>query len=233
MKSIVRQIGIFVMTLFLMSEVVAKEVSDYQVWTPININYKVNDKVRAFLELQPRVGNDGSHLKTGIIRPAIGYAITPEITLWAGYLMQASDNRYGNPDNYDIENRIWQGLTYKTTFNKQFIFEVRNRLEERFLDHNPNEQTRWRTRFRGEYLIDQTPLSVIASEEIFVNLHNNGYNKSIQEGFDQNRSYIGVGYRFAPEFQVETGYLKQYVGGYAGKANQNNDVWMTNFNVNF
>lgn len=107
--------------------------SDFQSWAPININAKLTGQLRGFLELQPRIGNDASNLTTAIVRPALGWAINEQATLWVGYLMQA-DSVTPDSDRYGIENRAWQGFTWRDTANeKQFIWEVRNRLEERFL----------------------------------------------------------------------------------------------------
>lgn len=219
-------------------ETQAGENTDFQTWVPININLKLGEKLRGFLEFQPRIGDDTSHLTTMIIRPAIGWAITPQITLWAGYLMSADavkDSKGRYLDRYGVENRVWQGLSWKDmTDDKQFIWEMRNRLEERFMSGKSDPSIRWRTRFRFEYLIPEfSSWSLIASEEIFVNLNDNSDDVQLQTGLNQNRGYIGVGYRFAPEFQIETGYLEQHVWRRAGKADLNNSVWMTNLNFNF
>lgn len=209
----------------------AKTTSDYQVWLPVNMNFKFSEHWRGFLELQPRLAEDATHLKTGIVRPAIGYALDHNWTLWAGYLMQASDHL---DDKYDIENRAWQGVSYKTKIlDDNFTFEARNRFEERFLPHNSDVSLRWRTRLRGEYVFPNTNISLIGSEEIFVNANDNGNDPSIHAGFDQNRAYVGLGYRFTKWFQLESGYLQQHVWGYAGKNDQNNNVWMSNLNFNF
>jgi hypothetical protein len=212
----------------------ASATSDFQSWIPININVKLTEQLRGFLEFQPRVGNDNSHLTSMIVRPAIGWAISPQATLWAGYLMSA-DSVSLTSEKYLIENRAWQGFTWKDTANdKQFIWEVRNRLEERFLPRNSDPSFRWRTRVRIEQLIpDFSSWSVIASEEIFVNLNDNENNAQLQAGAQQNRAYLGVGYRFAPEFQIETGYLYQHVWRTSPAGDQNNNVWMTNLNLNF
>jgi hypothetical protein len=208
--------------------------TDFQTWVPININVKLNDQLRGFLEFQPRVGNDTSHLTTMIIRPALGWAISQQATLWAGYLMSA-DSITPSSEKYLIENRAWQGFSWKDTANdKQFIWEVRNRLEERMLPRNSDPSIRWRTRVRVEQLIpNYSAWSVIGSEEIFANLNDNANNAQLQAGAQQNRAYMGVGYRFAPEFQLETGFLYQHVWKKDPAGDQNNKVWMTNLNFNF
>ncbi len=208
--------------------------SDFQFWVPININAKLSEQLRGFLEFQPRVGNDASHLTSMIVRPSLGWALGPNATIWVGYLMSA-DSISPSSERYRIENRAWQGFTWKdSTKDKQFIWEIRNRLEERFLPGNSDPSLRWRTRFRVEHLIPTYSfLSVIASEEIFVNLNDNAFNAQLQAGAQQNRLYLGFGYRFAPEFQIESGYLHQHVWKNAPTVDQNNGIWMTNVNLNF
>ncbi len=223
-----------IMIMALMVSTNVQATSDFQIWVPININAKLTEQLRGFLELQPRIGNNASNLTTAIVRPALGWAINEQATLWVGYLMQA-DSVTPDSDTYRIENRAWQGFTWRDTANeKQFIWEVRNRLEERFLAGNSDPNIRWRTRFRVEQLIpDRSHWSVIASEEIFVNLNDNSSNAQLQAGAQQNRLYAGLGYRFTSEFQVETGYLYQHVWRNPPSADQNNTIWMTNLNLNF
>ncbi|MGZ5051628.1 MAG: DUF2490 domain-containing protein [Methylobacter sp.] len=230
----IREIALLTALTFSANSQAASATSDFLSWVPININVKLTEQLRGFLEIQPRVGNDNSHLTTMIIRPAIGWAITPKATVWVGYLMQA-DAVNLTSDKYLIENRAWQGFTWKDTANdKQFIWEVRNRLEERFLPLNSDPNIRWRTRVRVEQLIPNfSSWSVIASEEIFVNLNDNANNVHLQSGAQQNRAYLGFGYRFAPEFQIETGYLYQHVWKKSPTGDQNNNVWMTSLNFNF
>ena len=204
---------------------------DFQIWVPVNINAKLSENWRGFLEVQPRIGNNAQDLNVAIVRPAIGYALNSNWTVWGGYLMQSTRNSTTN--DYEIENRSWQGLTFKEKYDNNIV-EVRNRLEQRFLPHNHDISHRWRTRVRVEHLFDQSPWSLIASEEIFVNLNNNDVNSNLQEGANQNRAYAGVGYRFNPNFQVETGYLNNYVfNSSPATLDQTNNVWMSNLNINF
>lgn len=223
-----------IMVMALMASVNVEADSDFQAWIPININARLTKQLRGFLEIQPRIGDDASNLTTAIVRPSLGWALNGKATLWLGYMMQA-DSVTPNSDSYRIENRAWQGFTWRDTANDdQFIWEVRNRLEERFLPRNADPSIRWRTRIRVEQLIPGwSTWSLIASEELFVNLTDNSNNVQLQAGAQQNRLYLGVGYRFAPEIQIETGYLYQYIWRNPPLADQHNNIWMTNFNLNF
>jgi hypothetical protein len=66
-----------------------------------------------------------------------------------------------------------------------------------------------------------------------VTLNDNSNNAQLQAGAQQNRLYMGVGYRFTPEVHVETGYLYQHVWKNPPTADENNNVWVTNLNFNF
>ena len=35
--------------------------SDFQTWIPVNVNVKLTDQLRGFLEFQQRIGNDNTH----------------------------------------------------------------------------------------------------------------------------------------------------------------------------
>lgn len=228
-----KKFAVLFLMLVLSTNIMAKgdPTEDFQIWVPVNINAKLGDNLRGFLEAQPRIGHNANSLDTAIVRPALGWALNDNWTVWGGYLMQSQRNASTN--DYNIENRSWQGLTYKNKFDDNIV-EVRNRLEQRFLPHNHDISHRWRTRIRVEHLIGQTPWSLIGSDEMFVNLNNNEVNANLQEGANQNRAYAGIGYRFNSNFQVESGYLNQYTFNSSAKTlDQSNNVWMSNINVNF
>lgn len=221
---------LLVLLLLMLTFSVNASKEDYQIWLPVNTNVRITEHWRGFLELQPRLSDDSTKMGVGIIRPAIGYSIDKNWTIWAGYLAQA-ESKTGEWEDYHIENRAFQGLTYNKKYDN-IVVDVRNRFEERMFSKNSDLGLRWRTRIRGEYLIDNCPFSVIASDEIFINLSDND-NNSIKSGMDQNRAYLGVGYRFNPMLQLETGYLQNHVWGNVNKDDKNNNVWMSNINLNF
>lgn len=228
-----KKLAILLLTLALSTNVLAKgdPVEDFQIWVPVNLNVKLGEQLRGFLEVQPRIVHNAESLDTGIVRPAIGWALNDKWTVWGGYLLQASRDSKSN--EYQLENRSWQGLTYKTKVDNTTI-EVRNRLEQRFLPHNGDISHRWRTRVRAEYVLPAYDrLSLIGSEELFINLNDNENDTQLQAGPAHNRAYIGVGYRFNPHAQIETGYLNQYALNWGEKVDGSNNVWMSNINLNF
>ena len=224
---------LFLVLLLLSTQAFAKDsTSDFQAWVPININVKLTDDIRGFLEIQPRIGHDLTSLDTGIVRPALGWKLADNWTIWGGYAMQSQRNSTTN--DYEIENRSWEGITYRTK-GTSGNFELRNRVEQRFLPHNHDISHRWRLRARAEYLFSsKSTWSLISSSEVFVNLNDNDVNQNLQSGMNQVRSYLGVGYRFNPSAQVESGYLHQHVFNSSPTTlDQDNNIWMTSLNLNF
>ena len=60
---------LFLVLLLLSTQAFAKDsTSDFQAWVPININVKLTDDIRGFLEIQPRIGHDLTSLDTEIGR---------------------------------------------------------------------------------------------------------------------------------------------------------------------
>jgi Protein of unknown function (DUF2490) len=47
---------------------------------------------------------------------------------------------------------------------------------------------------------------------VFVNLYDSDWWPRLQShlGFDQNRAFVGLGYRFSPEIKTEVGYMNQH-----------------------
>ena len=91
----------------------------------------MTEQLRGYLNFRPGLAIT-IKFTTAIVRPALGWALNDKATVWVGYLMQA-DYITPDSDTYLIENRAWQGFSWKDTANeKHFIWEVRNRLEERF-----------------------------------------------------------------------------------------------------
>lgn len=203
-------------------------VSDFQNWMAISANAKVSDKWRTFAEVNPRIMDNSSRLGAAYVRPAIGYDITPNWTAWLGYVLQATNTASDN--HYTLENQSYEQITYRKTFDNLNI-ESRNAIEHRYLPSEVGHRSR--NRIRGEYILpSQTVWSLIGYDEVFVNF-NDVAASNVKSGISQNRAYVGIGYRFNPRVQLETGYLHQYVWVGTDYADQSNHVWSTALNLNF
>lgn len=187
----------------------------------------------AFLELAPRTKNDNSEFNQIIVRPMLGYKLTNQLQLWAGYTWQGE---YNDQTDFDMAtNDIVEQLQWIDNWTSQLNFQYRFRLEQRFFADEAELGHRMRHRFRFMYSIPDSKFYLLALDELFVyfNSINDGrMSVTVKPGINQNRSYIGVGYKLLPQLNVDTGYQLQFVNN-AGVPDSINHVWMTNINVNF
>ncbi|MGZ8249498.1 DUF2490 domain-containing protein [Methylomagnum sp.] len=188
----------------------------------------------AFLELAPRSKNDGAEFSQLIVRPLLGYKLTKELQVWLGYTWQGE---YSSARSIGFDNAthdLMQQLQWVHNFNPDLNFQYRLRIEQRFFaDADVGHRTRHR--FRLQYTIPETSVYLIAIDELFIYfnaLNSSPREHSVQPGVNQNRSYIGIGYKLTPELNVDTGYQLQYVNNF-GAPDLYNHIWFTNVNFNF
>jgi hypothetical protein len=198
---------------------------DDQTWLNVNATLKV-DKWRVLAEYAPQLIHDRSTFGVGGARGGIGYVISEHSTVWVGYATQWTEFN-------TIEQQAWQGYTWTHNYGDSFNLEVRTRLEERFLPNNSDVSYRGRVRVRGEYSLPSYPdLSVIGSDEAYVNLNDNK-NPQLPMGYNQNQIYVAIGYKVSNNIKLETGYLQQNIAGYNGAETQNNNIWMNYITMKF
>lgn len=185
-----------------------------------------------FTELQPRFKEETSQFSQLIVRPFIGYKVTPTWQLWVGYAWQGEYNekdKFGLATNDVVEQAQWiDNITPE--INLQYRF----RQEQRFMAH-ADLTHRMRHRFRFQYSFPETNFYTVAFDELFLHLNSVNYGRlksTVQSGINQNRTYVGVGYKITPKILVDTGYQLQYLNNF-GKDDLFNHVWLTNLFVNF
>lgn len=161
---------------------------------------------RWWLDLHARWRDGGGDLDTTIIRPAAGYALTPRVTLLAGYAYVVT-----HPANAGAaeEHRPWQQLTWTIPF-ETVTLASRTRLEQRFVE--AGSEAGWRLR---QFVRVTRPLAgrryATAWDEAFFELNDTGWGQ--RAGLRQNRAFAGLGWFIdAPrKTAVEIGYLNQWI----------------------
>lgn len=182
-----------------------------------------SSKFSVHLDVQVRSSDKWEQVQTVIVRPGINYHVRKNMILTAGYAMVS--NRFQQAGHF-TEHRIWEQFI----INHPVAFvplQHRFRVEQRFLGnmvydpaadkwakdgHNSAQRFRYFLRgiipFSGQRSFPKGMFGAVQNE-LFLNFGD----KSAVNGktFDQNRAYAAVGYRFCPEFDLEAGYLNQYV----------------------
>ncbi len=142
-----------------------------------------------------------------VTHDAIGYKFNDNHVMHVGYAFQHSNDPYSKtPVN---ENRAWEQYTYSTpTFMGGF--SARSRLEQRTVNisEGRNVGVRFRQQLKLSYPLDDK-WSLVGSDEIFVNANTPGWGPVA--GLDQNRVFVGVGYKFDKVWRTEVGYMNQYI----------------------
>jgi hypothetical protein len=202
----------------------ARAGEDGQVWVPIQARIKVDDRFKLWLEGQQRMGGNG--MRQELIRTALGYQVKPWWGLYLGYGWTPSFNEFHN------ESRIYQESFADNALGDLRVMN-RTRLEERFIEDVQGVSVRLRHMVRVTYPLERSNhWFLAASDEPFVTL-NDRLPAGPIGGFDQNRAYAGIRYRFTPAVAVELGYMHQYINRPPGQENvsSNNAVVTFDFSL--
>ena len=177
--------------------------------------------LRWWFDGQSRFVEDAGGFNQLLIRPGLGYAVGDDQTLWYGYAYIRTAP--GAPGREFDENRMWQQWMY-TPSAGDWSFVHRSRLEQRWVETGRDVGLRFRQFARAQYNLSETPQwSLIAWDEGFFHLNNTDW--GARTGFDQNRAFVGVGFRPTPKgVRYELGYLNQYIYRRGGESVMNHIV---------
>ncbi len=177
---------------------------DLQSWSLFIAQGYAAPKFRWYGEVQPRVGNDVSELDRLLVRGALGYQLTPAVSLWGGYAWTP----LFAPEFKD-EHRPFEQLLVENRFGPLFLIN-RTRFEQRFIEGADGPSLRARHMLRGVVRLGEgSPLGVALYDEVFFTL--NQPSGAPRRGFDQNRAFVGPNYKLSDVVQVELGYMNNFV----------------------
>lgn len=181
--------------------------------------YKFSKNFGLTSDVQFRSSDDWQFVRNVLIRPGLTYYINPKSNATVGYAFIGSYNRLPDPaKNTLVESRIWEQYIYNMKFG-QVSLQNRFRLEQRFIERQTDNIFSQRLRYFARLIVPLAKQEAAFSKgvfaalqnEIFLNIQNKDkLNNSL---FDQNRVYGAIGYRFSSKFDLEAGYLNQYVNG--------------------
>lgn len=195
-------------------------------WFAAFNTFKLKNNFTFYNDVQVRSNNQMQHMQALLLRPGLHYNISKNKFFTVGYAYISNRRTLSGVSGYMPEHRIWEQFTVShpvafTSLSHRF------RVEQRFIgtpsisnnDLKTGEYVyanRFRYFFRsvvnldGEKKFSQGVFAAVQNE-VFLNFGNkenvNGKN------FDQNRAYLAVGYRISNAFDIETGYMNQYVSG--------------------
>jgi hypothetical protein len=210
--------------------------SNFTGWIASFNTIKIGKKTSLHTDIQLRSTDEIKQVQTFLIRPGINFHLKKNLTVTAGYAFIHNKRVVGNVNGFAPEHRIWQQLLITHKWKKVSISH-RFRLEQRFIAktsvvNNTLEKdgsvyaNRFRYFIRGLIPFNNEP---VLKKGIFGALQNEAFlnfgntNTVNNEYFDQNRLYFAIGYRLHSKFDLEAGYMNQYINGRA-KAFTNNHI---------
>ncbi len=199
---------------------------DFRLWSPVYLTVQLPSSFVAYMEVNPRFGDNVSELDQLFFRPALGYKLTDHLSIWQGYAWIGSYQ-----PRFTGEHRSFQQVIYSRKFSP-FKLLSRSRLEERVIDRADGTAVRARTLLRGDFPIPQAPAwAFVVYDEIFVNLNSVG--NGPQDGLDQNRFFVGVNRQVTDHLNIDLGYQLQALNNAkSGLINQMNHVLLLQFFIN-
>ena len=185
-----------------------------QTWIGYIHQSRLTNKSGVWIDLHFRMTDNFVRQRTmAIARVAYVYHVRNHLRLFAGH---AYANRYNQSGvNRIPEHRLWQQIQWLETkkgFNLSQALRIEQRFRRTIRDHSLGETYNFNWRFRynvsftiplGASALGRYVPFLLAQNEILVNA-----GKSITYNyFDQNRSFLGLGYQFTKELNAHLGYL--------------------------
>ncbi len=200
--------------------------SQFSGWVGSFNTIKAGKKTSIHADVQLRSSNQIKNIQTLLIRPGLNVHLNKKWTATAGYAFSYNRRIVDDVSGYAPEHRLWEQLMYSDKI-KMVSVSLRLRLEQRFigqtsLQNNELERDGYGYANRIRYFIRNIiPLRsqktflkgmfAALQEEVFMNFGNGKYTNG--EAFDQNRLYLAMGYRVNSSFDLEAGYMNQYING--------------------
>ena len=142
-----------------------------------------------------------------LLRPGLGYALTPQ---WSAHVGYAWIQTY--PDSgVRLEHRPWEQLQWRDRIGEWTAIS-RSRLEQRFFEGEDDVGNRFRQMFRGTRpLYGPASPYLAVSDELFFDLDDTSWGQ--RSGLRQNRAFAGLGVFLDEQRQValEVGSLNQWL----------------------
>lgn len=177
-------------------------------------------------DIQLRGTDEFKQVQSFLFRIGLNVKVARTLTLTGGYAYISNKRVLGGVAGFAPEHRLWEQLIIAHKIKKLSISH-RLRVEQRFISKSRVAGDELET--SGNFFANRIryfargvlPLVSRASfskgpfaalqNEVFVNI---GDNSALNdEIFDQNRLYLAIGYRLGPSFDIEGGYLNQYING--------------------
>ncbi len=185
----------------------------YQTWGSLAAQGNVHPNIALYIDLNTRFYDD-FRAHQALFRPAIGLRLVDTMYLWLGYAWAPSQNEQ---HKFIDEHRIWEQWTCDLPgLPKPLAFFLRTRLEQRFRPGTSSDMGwRYRQLVRIRVFFSAGfPLYASVWNEVFFALNHaedSGQRAWMRRGFDQNRVFVGPGWKVSRIVSIEFGYMNRII----------------------
>lgn len=243
----IKSIGLILVLLFHLSSSFAQKeiVSQSHGWAMYFGNHRLTERWGLHSEYQWRRHDLFKTWQQSLMRIGVDFYTKDQtqITLGYGWIKTFP---YGEQpiDHAFNEHRIWQQLVLKNKLGR-IEFNHRYRLEQRFLEQwkltptDSYEQNGYVIRNRVRYRFMATiPISrkEMKDKTLFLAVYDEPFiqfGKGIAKNIlDQNRLYLALGWRFNKDFNIQVGYLNQFIVKTDGVKSERNHTFQAGITYN-
>ena len=205
------------------SPALAETTQDEQAWINLTAIGPVSGDLVYFAEVQPRFGN-GARLDQLLLRGAVGWKLSPSVTLYQGYAHVVTAIENGRDIN---EERSFQQLNLALGKPLRGELSSRTRVEQRWRSNGNDMGWRLREMLRYEHPLKPGSDAVngLVWTEAFIALNDTDW--GARSGFDQLRTFVGAEIGLPGASTVELGYLNQTINQTAGRTRINHAASVT------
>lgn len=211
------------------AQVVSRDlVTDERVWFTLAFQSRADapGHWRWSFENIARSRDGVSTLDNAAIRPLLNYVINKHSTVGGGYAYVVYWPAVGSSFS---EHRAFEQYIF-TSKIPTGAFTLRERLEQRVVEHNDGTAWRLRQQFRYSHPLKAgSPVALVGYDELFVHLNGT---KAFKQGVEQNRIFGGISDTINKTLRFEVGYLNQYGPGH-GLAAKMNHILSGNLAISF
>jgi hypothetical protein len=191
---------------------------DEQAWVNLTAMGPIAGDLVYFAEFQPRIGDRVSRLDALLLRGAVGWKLSPTVTLYQGYAHVVVPVDGGRDVN---EERSFQQLNLALAKPWRGELSSRTRLEQRWRNDGSDTGLRLREMIRYEKPLkpQSDAVNALVSAEGFFALNDTDW--GARSGFDQLRTFVGAEVGLPGVSTAEIGYLNQVIDQTRGRTRMN------------
>jgi len=206
----------------------AQTKDDFAIWTALFFTGQAFHDAKSptfWFDAHARRSDAGTLL---ILRPGLGYAFAPWVSIWAGY---AWTPFFLDETSTRVDTQgVWEQLTFNYRGAPRLALQSRTRFEQFWSDAGSGMFPRFRQFVRANVRPSESvPVGLALWDEVFVGLKAPSWG---QTGFLENRIFAGMAIFGAKKrFRVEPGYM--FVNVTRGSAKLLSHVLAINLFVTF